>query len=97
VSETRRELSRIGQIGWTGVWDSADEVWLGTEEGPLTYPDTDVAEIAREMLALQLKISASRLVLQTYDGSGARIRDRMTTVMTSERALRHLEEGTRIP
>jgi hypothetical protein len=80
-------------MSW-GILDTQDNVWIGNDDGPLSYDDEKLAQVACQMAAVQAKVELTRYRARELPASGPwNLRDKVRTVCTPEEALRRLEEG----
>lgn len=79
-----------------GIMDLQDKVWIGENDegtGPKTFDDPQLAEIARLVAVRRLGWSYSRLKVREMPETTFKKKDEVPTIMSTERALKKLEEG----
>ena len=71
-----------------GLYDSTDNLWLGTDSSPFTF-DEKTAEIAREILLERLGWSPERLIIRPSERADVK-RDEITPTKSVEEALEEI-------
>jgi hypothetical protein len=82
-------------ITW-GMFDTVDRVWMGTQTGPATFVEEDIARIAAQMVDVRLRQKQGRTKARELPEELRRLlryRDEKPALMSGEEALRGLEEG----
>jgi hypothetical protein len=73
-----------------GLYDTEDDVWMGDDNGPKTFTDFMHARVASEVVDVR---RPGRTKAREYDPAPKRLRDEVPTKMTTEEALRRMENG----
>jgi hypothetical protein len=79
-----------------GIFDTEDGVWLGDHNGPATFAQEDLARVAAKMADVRLRQQPGRCRAKELPEDlrrRMRYRDEKPAFMSSEQALRGLEEG----
>lgn len=76
-----------------GLWDSQDNCWLGNEDGPLAYEDLELARLSQEVVRVRLRWAMGRIKVQPLDPMATKRKDELEYKLSTEEALRRLEEG----
>lgn len=79
-----------------GIMDLQDKVWIGENaegNGPKTFDDPKLAEIARLVACRRLGWSYARLKVREMSETAFTKKDEVPTIMSTKRALKELEEG----
>jgi hypothetical protein len=76
-----------------GIYDTVDGVWMGDDKGPVTYADEWVAKIAAHTLDVRLRQNPGRNKAIEFTDKNLRLRDTVETKMTTEEALKLIEDG----
>lgn len=76
-----------------GVLDTVDNVWMGNTQGPVTYDDRKLAQVAAAVIAERLGWPLNRCQAVTYSRPSPKLRDTVKAKMTTLEAIRRLEAG----
>ena len=76
-----------------GIYDTETNCWIGNNDGPRTFDDKVLADIAAQIVACQLGHPVIRYRGQEYSPAPVRLRDVLEPRMTPEEALKRIEEG----
>jgi hypothetical protein len=87
-----------------GMYDTQDNCWLGDETGPRVFTIEDsakangmphrlMAQIAAQMVEVQLGYTPGRVQVREYDVKNLRLRDQVETQCTPLEALIKLESA----
>jgi hypothetical protein len=93
LSEVRARIFSSTGEGW-GLFDTADNCWMGDLSGPTVYRDGDIAAIGGSLLAHELDLPSGRLEVRRYDGSGNKLKDEVAKKQSAKGLLARLERGT---
>lgn len=75
-----------------GLYDSKDNLWMGTKDGPLSYDDYELARVAAAVMNAQFRYT-NRIVVKENDGLPKVHKDNVDAAMTTLEAIKHLEDG----
>jgi hypothetical protein len=89
----RDDLRRYNQLGWYGLYDLRDKLWLGEDAGVVTFSDRLLAEAARDVARIRLRWQIGRIEVRVYDGNATRLRDEQPNHMSAAKALRRIVSG----
>ncbi len=78
-----------------GLFDTRDSLWIGSDDGPLTYDDRTLAQCAAQVVSMQLFGTdlSPRIQVKEYPEGPARLRDELPVKYDGETALRRIEGG----
>lgn len=95
----RKDLQSLPLCPW-GLYDTADNCWMGDDEGPKIFSaDVDLenlfasARIAAQIVDVRLGQKPGRTMVRHYPAAATRLRDKVEPKMSAEDALRGLEDG----
>ena len=91
VDRTGGIARAVARDGWWGLYDTQTDTWLGQAEGPVTYEDNEIAQVAAAIVETQLRWEIGRLRAKVYQAGVIVKRDEINTHMTGLDALRRLE------
>lgn len=75
------------------LFDTEDELWMGTDMGPLVYADEMVARVAAAICDRSLHQHVGRTRARKLDAPFVRLRDQKPLLTPAVEALAQLEEG----
>lgn len=76
-----------------GLYDTKDDCWLGGDEGPKTFDDEDLAQVACRIIDVQAKRPAGRTRARVFNEGPLRKKDEIAIYRSGEDAIERLESG----
>lgn len=76
-----------------GIYDPVDGCWMGDEQGPRLFDDQAIARVASEMVDVMAGWPRRRCQEQPYPGGMATLKGEVEKKMSSEEALKGMEDG----
>ena len=83
-----------------GIFDTKDLLWIGNDEGPVLYDDTDhkgmalpIARIAAAIADVRLGQAPGRCIAKEWIDQPVHLKDELKTKMETLEALDALEKG----
>ena len=81
--------SFVDPSGKWGLLDTVDDVWMGTDEGPLRYNDHDLAMIAAEVFSRRMLWPITRIRAVEFTTADTKY-DELTPDISADEALREM-------
>lgn len=76
-----------------GLRDTKDNLWMGNDDGPLTYDSETLAKVAAITVDVMLRQAPGRTRATEWLGGPVRLRDEKVAAMTPAQALDRYERG----
>lgn len=76
-----------------GVYDPVERVWIGTDDGPVSFEDEWTARLCAEIVDVRLEVRRGRHEVRELPPEAYRQRDDVETRITTVEALDKLEKG----
>ena len=73
-----------------GLLDKESGTWFGTDDGPFTYDDEEVAKVARQVLAARIPCDPLRISVEPFTSATKKLDD-ITPENTFDQALDLIE------
>lgn len=76
-----------------GVYDTADECWLGDDHGPKLFADEMLARVSAQLTCAQMGWTPTRCVARPYQGGlGWTLKDELPTLLAPAEAMAALTD-----
>lgn len=80
-------------VGSWGLLDTAENVWMGNNDGPRIFTDYMLARLAAQMVDVQLGQEPGRTRASEFAAANLRLRGTVPVKMSAKEALRGMESG----
>lgn len=76
-----------------GLYDTTDNLWMGTDQGPLLYDDEMIARVSAMICDRTLHQPLGRTCARVFEVADLKLRDQKPLLETAVDALAQLEMG----